>query len=104
MKTSFLPKTKLGRYSVVSILIAICLLAILFVMTTVFDFRGGDTFASDLPVAVPAFLFWTFGFAAFILGLIAVLRLKSRSILVFTSSILGLLILLQGFIEIATAH
>jgi len=104
MKPSFFPKTKLGSWSVVLLVILFILLAYFFLMVGAFNQRGGDTFFSNLNLAIPMIAAWTAGAAAFLLGLIAVIKSKSRSILVFIVIILSFLTTLFGVIEVAFPH
>jgi uncharacterized membrane protein YphA (DoxX/SURF4 family) len=96
MKFSFLPKTKLGKWAVVLFLLAVLLIALFFVLTGVFNQKGGATFFSNLSLTIPMLLAWVFGLCSFILGLIAVIKNKSRAFLVFVSMILGFVITLFG--------
>ena len=96
MKLRFLPGSRLGKWSFWLIIFAILFLLLFFVMIEVFDQRGGDGFFDNLYLTVPMLLAYASCVAAFITGLIAVIHSKERAILVFLTSILGLLITVYG--------
>ena len=104
MKISFLPKTKEGSWSVVLIVVVAILIAFFFLMITVFNQRGGDAFFSNLTLAIPMILAWVAGLCACITGLIAIIKSKSRAVLVFVTTLVGFLIALYGFIEVVSPH
>ena len=101
MKISFFPKTKLGSLSVVLFVILVILVAYFFVMVNVFDQRGGDTFFSNLYLTIPMLAAWAAGLASLVVGLIAVIRSKSRAILVFIVIVISFLTTLYGVMAVA---
>ncbi len=104
MKISFFPKTKSGSLSVVMFVILVVLLAYFFLMINVFDQRGGDTFFSNLSLTLPMIAAWACGAASFALGIIAIIKAKSRSVLVFAVTLLCALTTLYGIIEVVFPH
>ena len=104
MKISFFPKTKLGSLSVVLFVILVVLVAYFFLMVNVFNQRGGDTFFSNLNLAIPMVAAWASGLASLVLGIIAVIKSKSRAILVFVVIVLAFLTTLFGVMEVAFSH
>ncbi len=104
MKISFFPKTKLGKWSLICILLAILSAIIVFATIAIFNIKGGDTFFSTPSLAIPLVLAWFLGCASFLIGLIAIIKSKSRSVLVFVASTVGLLITLYGLAEVIFPH
>lgn len=104
MKISFFPKTKLGSLSVVLFVILVVLVAYFFIMVNVFEQRGGDTFFSNLNLTIPMLAAWASGLASLVLGIIAVIKSKSRSILVFVVIVITFLTTLYGVMEVAFPH
>ena len=104
MKISFLPKTKLGIWSVALLIFSVILLVIFFLLITVFNQNGGETFFSNLTLTIPMMLAWFSCVLAFIIGIIAVIKSKSRSLLVFLAILVGFLVTLYGIIEVAAPH
>jgi hypothetical protein len=104
MKISFLPKTKLGIWSVALLIFSVLLLVLFFLLINVFNRKGGETFFSNLTLTIPMILAWFACVNAFIIGIIAVIKSKSRSILVFLAILVGLLVALFGILEITLPH
>ena len=99
-----MPKTKLGTLSVVLFVVLIILAAYFFIMVNVFEQRGGDTFFSNLNLTIPMLLAWFAGLGSLVMGLIAIIKNKSRAILVFFVVVLTFLITLYGVLEVAFPH
>jgi len=66
--------------------------------------RGGDTFFSNPILTIPIFLAATSGIAAFITGLISIVRKKERSISVYLAVTFGLIVLVFVLGEIIFPH
>jgi len=105
----FLPKTKLGQYSV----LLIVLMLILFYIGRLFvDCYGpvsaGKTILQDIVkrpgVALPMLAGFISGIIAFITGLIAVIKKREGAVLVFVSIIIGALLILFLIGEIVSPH
>lgn len=104
MKISFLPKTKLGIWSVALLISSVLLLVLFFLLINVFNQKGGPTFFSNLTLTIPIILAWFACAAAFIIGIIAVIKSKSRSFLVFITILIGFLVTLFGIMEVTLPH
>lgn len=91
-KILLLPKTRPGKWSTGLIIIFFLLLAILRVLV-VLGQRGGETFFSNLILAIPALMMGASGVSAFFTGAAAIAVKKERSFFVFLSTLIGLLIL-----------
>jgi len=96
MTLKFLPDTKLGKWSVILFIILVVLVAYFFLMTGVFNQTGGDTFFSNLNLAIPMVVAWASGLASLILGILAVVVAKSKSVLVFVIILLTLITTIAG--------
>lgn len=104
MKISFFPKTKPGIWSAILFLLQVLLVAYFFIMVEVFNQRGGNTFFSNLNLAIPMLTAWGVGLLSFIFGFIAIFNAKSRAILVYIVVILSFLTTLYGVLEVAFPH
>jgi len=96
MKTHFIPKTKFGKLSFWLFIAFI----VLFILTQIiaaigrfygaFDGAGINIYKTLIPVTIiPAVLS---GIAAFVTGLISIIKSKERALFVYLSSFTGLLI------------
>lgn len=98
-----MPKTLLGKWSVKLIIVFFLFLAVFYLMVTSGQ-RGGDLFFSNLWLTVPMLIAAASGIAAFITGIVSIIKNRERSILVFISTALGLFILLFVSAEILFPH
>ncbi len=98
-----MPKTALGKWSVVLIIAFIVLLAS-FQLLVASRQRGGETFFSNLILAIPILIAGISGVSAFITGLSGVIRSRERSIFVYLATVIGLLVLLFGLGEVIFPH
>ena len=103
MRITVLPKTSWGKWSV-GLVLAFILFFALFVILVASGQRGGETFFSNLLLTVPMFLAGTCGVAAFVTGLIGIIKSKERSILVYLAILIGLYILVFGLGEVLVPH
>lgn len=76
----------------------------LLLLLVTFGQRGGETFFSNPGLAITGILAAAAGVLAFIVGIIAIIKHKERSILVYLSTLLGLFILLFVVGEIVSPH
>jgi len=93
MKILILPKTSPGKWSVglaISFIVFFALVSILGATGQ----EGGETFFSNLYLAIPGLLALVSGFAAFITGIISIIFIKERAILVYLATAVGLLVIL----------
>jgi len=104
-----LPKTILGKWSVVLIII----MPILFYIGTSFvsfyeSVPAGKTIPEDIVarpgVALPMLAGFISGIAAFFVGIIGIAKKKDRSLFVFLSTTIGFLVLLWCLAEIIFPH
>ena len=103
MKINFTPKTHLGRWSVVLIILFFTFLGLFFLFVDLGE-RGGDTFFSNLKLTIPMLIAGTCGVGSFFVGLVSIIKCKEHSILVFLATILGFLILLWILAEFLFPH
>jgi hypothetical protein len=103
MTIHFLPKTRLGRWTVWLIVAFIILMAVFYILVASGQ-RGGATFFSNLFLTVPGLAAAISGIAAFFTGIIGVIRDRERAILVYLSTLLGFLILLYCLAEFMFPH
>lgn len=106
MKLHFIPKTRLGQWSIWLITVFIVLF-IVFLILVASGQRGGATFFSNLALSIPMLIAGITGILAFftgIIGIIGIIKSKERSVLVFSSTIIGLFILVFVSAEILFPH
>lgn len=103
MGISFLPKSHLGKLSVYLIIIFLILMAIFFLLVSLGE-RGGETFFSNLKLAIPVSLAGISGILSFFLGIVSMMKDKERSISVILSTLVGAFILFWTLSEILFPH
>jgi len=103
VRITVLPKTSLGKWAVGLIAVFILFLA-LFIILVLSGQRGDEAFFSNLLLTVPMLLAGTCGVAAFVTGLIGVIKSKERSILVFLAIFVGFDILVFCLGEFLVPH
>jgi predicted Abi (CAAX) family protease len=103
VRITVLPKTSLGRWSVGLIAVFILFL-VLFVILVASGQRGDEAFFSNLLLTVPVLLAGTCGVAAFVTGLVGVIKSKERSILVYLAIFIGFDILVFCLGEVLVPH
>jgi len=96
-------KTLLGKWSVALIIIFI-LLFVLFQILVASGQRGGDTFFSNLTLAIPGLSMGIAGILAFFTGIISIIVKKERSIFVFLATGAGLFVLIFVLGELIFPH
>lgn len=99
-----IPKTKLGKWSVVLIALFVLMILLFFAMIHLFGQRGGETFFSNPMLTVPFLI--AFGSAAVscIVGIISFITARERALLVFISVIVGLIVTIYGVMELVFPH
>jgi len=95
MRIDFIPKTRLGRWSVRLNAFFLIIIAISIILVNVLGILSYDDHWWD--VTVPLVFFASI--VAFILGIIAIRKNKERSVLVYASVIIGLLAILFIFLH-----
>jgi predicted Abi (CAAX) family protease len=103
VRINVLPKTSWGKWSV-GLIVALILFFVLFVILVASGQRGGETFFSNLLLRVPMLLAGTCGVAAFVTGLIGIIKSKERSILVYLAIFIGFDILVFCLGEVLVPH
>ena len=103
MKVYFIPRTVPGKWSVWLIAAFILLFALFYILVAAGQ-RGGETYFSNLLLAVPYTLAAICGIASFFTGIIGVIRSRERAILVYPSMIIGLCVLLWMLAEVIFPH
>ena len=103
MKLRFIPKTHLGQWSIWLITVFIVLF-IVFQILVASGQRGGATFFSNLALSIPMLIAVITGILAFFTGIIGIIKNKERSVLVFSSTIIGFFILVFVSAEILFPH
>ena len=103
MRIAVLPKTSWGKWSV-GLIAAFILFLALFLILVLSGQRGGETFFSNLLLTVPMLIAGTCGVAAFVTGLIGIIKSKERSILVYLAILIGFEILVFGLGEFLVPH
>ena len=103
MKIHFIPKTRLGKWSI-WLIIAFIVLFISFQLLLASGQRGGTTFFSNLALSIPVLMAGICGVSAFFTGIIGIVKSKERSALVFLATIIGFFILFFALGEILVPH
>ena len=103
MKIKLIPKAQLGRWSCGLIGAFFIFLGLFFVFCSLGE-KGGNTFFSNLKLAVPHSMAAISGIFSFITGTLSIIRNKEKSILVFLSIVAGFLVLLWILSEIVFPH
>ena len=103
MRVRFKPTTDLGKWSAWLIVAFAILLGVFFILVASGQ-RGGDTFFSNPILTVPILLAATSGIAAFITGLISVVKRKERSVAVVLAIVFGLFVILFALGEVIFPH
>ena len=103
MRITVLPKTSWGKWSV-GLIVALILFFVLFVILVASGQRGDEKFFSNLLLTVPMLLAGTCGVAAFVTGLIGIIKSKERSILAYLAIFIGFEIMVFGLGEFLVPH
>lgn len=98
-----MPHTTLGKWSVGLFGAFIVLILIFFGFITAGQ-RGGEGFFDNLYLAIPGVLSGVCGIAAFVVGIIAIVKQRERSALTYVAVIIGALITLWIAAEIIFPH
>jgi hypothetical protein len=97
------PSTNLGIYSV-WLIIAAFIFFIVFYSFIISGQRGGDSFFSNLSLAIPMLTAAILAILSFLTGIISIISKRERASLVYISTILGFFVLLFGLVEIIFPH
>jgi hypothetical protein len=104
MKSAFLPRTTLGKWSIGLVLSLFFFFILSFAIIILGHQTGGETFFDNLYISIPMFLAGISGIAALITGTVGILKYKERSVLVFLSAAVGLFILFFVLGEFLVPH
>ena len=99
-----MPKTTLGRWSVGLVVAFFLLLATGMFVVSVLGQTGGETFFDNPVISIPMLGAGACAIAAFFTGVSAIVRNKERSVFVFVSSLIGLLVLFFVLGEVFSPH
>jgi hypothetical protein len=103
MRVHFKPTTDLGKRSA-WLIVAFAVLLGAFYILVASGQRGGDTFFSNPILTVPMLLAAASGIAAFITGLISIIKKKERSVAVYLAVTFGLFVILFALGELIFPH
>ena len=98
-----LPKTKLGKWSI-GLIVAFFLFLIIGMIVVSTGQTGGETIFDNLYISIPMISAVISAIASFFTGIISIIWKKERGILIFISTIIGLLILWFIVGEISVPH
>lgn len=104
IKDLFIPKSKLGRYSIFAILLFVLFFILGRSITVVKGPFESPSFFNDPIPAVLTIIAGLWGVFAFFSGLIALIKNRERAIPVFISTLIGLFILIFWLGEILSPH
>ena len=102
-KIYLLPKTSLGKLSI-GLIIAFFLLLILTMFIVSTGQTGGETIFDNLFISIPMISAAISAIASFFIGIISIIKKKERSIIVYISILIGLLVLWFVIGEILVPH
>jgi len=103
MSVNYKPNTVLGNWSV-RLIVASLLFFILFCALVASGQRGGDTFFSNLALAITMLIAAILAVSSFFTGIIGIIKNRERAIFVYISTVIGFFVLLYGFAEIVFPH
>jgi cytochrome bd-type quinol oxidase subunit 2 len=103
MRVHFKPTTNLGKWSAWLIVAFAILLGVFYILVASGQ-RGGDTFFSNPILTVPMLLAATSAIAAFVIGLISVVKRKERSVAVVLAIVVGLFVIIFVLGEVIFPH
>lgn len=98
------PKTRLGKWSVVLTAVFVLMMLLFFAMVHLFGQRGGETFFSNLLLTVPVLIAFGSAAASCIVGIVSFIAVRERAVLVFVSVIVGLIVTIYAVMELAFPH
>lgn len=103
MEFNFLPESQLGKWSVGFMIALVTFIGLLFLFIA-FGHRGGDSFFSNLYLALPTICIGITGVSSFFTGIIGIIKDKDYSVLIIMSTIIGFFVLFWIFAEIFFPH
>ena len=103
MSIYFLPRTRLGKWSMWSSILSFIFL-ILFFFFALQGEKGGETFFHNPKLAVPISLAGFLNICSFLTGIITIIKNKERAPIVFLSTLVGFLAIIWMLAEIISPH
>ncbi len=103
MRVNYKPSTFLGSWSIRLIVFSL-LVFIVFYSLVASGQRGGDTFFSNLALAITMLIAAILAVSSFSTGIIGIIRNRERAIFVYISTVIGFFVLLYGLAEIIFPH
>lgn len=94
-----MPKTNLGKWSF-GLIVAFVVLLIVTQFVVAATGGGGETFSDNIPLALTMLTVWAAGIAAFVTGLLAIIRQRERSWPVYIATFIVLLMLVFALGEL----
>jgi hypothetical protein len=104
MKITFLPTTTLGKWTIGLIISLFVFFLLSVAIVNLGHQTGGETVTANNYIAIPMLIAVISGVSAFITGIIAILKYKERSLLVFIATFIGLNILVFLLGEFLSPH
>ena len=104
MPITIIPKTRLGKWSAALLGMLILFFAVMMALVALGETGGGGNEPLNLKLLVPGILAGASGIAAFITGIIAIVKGRERSPLVFVSAFTGMMVLWFVIGEIIAPH
>ncbi len=103
MKIYFSPKSNPGKWAIRLILCFFVFLGIFFLFVNLGE-RGGNTFFSNLKLAIPILIAGISGVGSFFIGVVSIIKNKEFSLSVFLAALIGFLVLIWILAEILSSH
>jgi len=105
MKSSVLPTTTLGKWSI-GLIISAFVLFLVFMIEVAAGFRGGDTFSftEDFWQGLPILLAGVCAIISMVTGIIGIVKSKERSVFVFLATAFGCFALIFVAGEFLSPH
>ena len=104
MKFMILPKKSLSKWSFWFLLTSALMFGLFFAILAVFDIEGGDTFFSNPSLFIPILIAFATSVLAFATGLYSIIFRKGRSLTVFLTTLIGMLVTIYGIMEVCFPH
>ncbi len=92
-RSFFRPATRLGLLSIILILISFFLVVSMILVGRLQGPKEAQNFTDNLPIFIPGVLMMISGISSFVVGLISIIKKKERSIFVFISTFMGMILL-----------
>jgi hypothetical protein len=104
VKITFLPATTLGKWAIRLTILLVLFFLLATAIVVLGHQTGGETVTANNNIAIPMLLAMVSGVSAFFTGVLAILKNKERSVLVFISTIIGLSVLIFLLGEFLVPH